>query len=252
MTYDRDPNKVIPQTITGALNAAKSAAKSPSVARFVYTSSSTAITSPQPNVPFPIGVTDWNDADVASAWDPPPGHENDPTRGQTVYAASKTSAEKAIWDFTRTSQPPPQFVLNTVLPNANFGELLHTKQPASTGDWVRKCFLNDIDSIKFIDPQWMVDVKDTARLHVSALLDPDVQNERILAFAHPYNWNDILAALRRLFPDRRFPEDIPDLPRDLSTLDKTRSEDLLRRLGKDGYTSLEDSVRESVLDLVKE
>ena len=68
----------------------------------------------------------------------------------------------------------------------------------------------------------MANVKDTARLHVAALLDPDMENERILAFAHPLNCNGILAYLRRMYPDKKFPEDIEDNSKDLSKLDNSR------------------------------
>lgn len=95
----------------------------------------------------------------------------------------------------------------------------------------------------------MVDVKDTARLHVSALTDPRVENERILAFAEPFNWNDILAVLRKLYPDRTFPKDIPNCPRNLNTLDISRGVQLLRAYGRDGFTGLEESVKENVAGL---
>lgn len=35
--------------------------------------------------------------------------------------------------------------------------------------------------------EWFVDVQDTARLHVAALVNPNIQNERILALAEPFN-----------------------------------------------------------------
>ena len=95
----------------------------------------------------------------------------------------------------------------------------------------------------------MVNVKDTARLHVAALLDPDVQNERILAFAYPFNWNDILAVLRKIYPDRKFPDDIENAPRDLSMLDNSREASLLKAFGRPGFTSLEETVRENTAGL---
>lgn len=95
----------------------------------------------------------------------------------------------------------------------------------------------------------MVNVKDTARLHVAALLDPAVENERILAFAHPFNWNDILAILRKLYPEKKFPTDIEDEPRDLSKLDNSRGFTLLKAFGQPGFTGLEESVRENLLGL---
>lgn len=95
----------------------------------------------------------------------------------------------------------------------------------------------------------MVNVKDTARLHVAALLDPGVENERILAFAHPFNWNDILTALRKIYPDRKFPKDIENAPRDLSKLDNSRGAALLQAFGRPGFTSLEETVRENTAGL---
>ena len=95
----------------------------------------------------------------------------------------------------------------------------------------------------------MVNVKDTARLHVAALLDPDVQNERILAFAYPFNWNDILAVLRKIYPDKKFLKDIENAPRDLSRLDNSRGASLLKAFGRPGFTGLEETVRENTAGL---
>ncbi|CAF9941169.1 MAG: hypothetical protein HETSPECPRED_002881 [Heterodermia speciosa] len=244
VTFDHDPNKVIPQVIAGAVNAIEAAAKTPSVKRFVYTSSSTAITAPRPNEKYDLKVEDWNTADVEAAWKPPP---YEPTRNWAVYGASKTQAEQAIWKFAKEKKP--DFVVNAVLPNANIGEILSEKQPASTGAWAKALYYGGLDKVKDIPPQWMVNVKDTARIHVSALIDADVENERILAYAYPFNWNDILASLRSLYPDKTFNEDIPNAPRDLSIVDNSRGAELLRAHGREGWTSLEESVKDNTIDL---
>lgn len=244
LSFDPDPNKVIPQSIAGAVSVAESAAKEPSVKRFVYTSSSTAITAPKPNVKFEINTKMWNDEDVEKAWKAPP---YEPDRAWAVYGASKMQTEQAIWDFARERKP--HFVVNTVLPDANLGEILSDKQPASTGAWVKNIVEGNFDAVKDLPPQWMVNVKDTARLHVSGLTDPRVENERILAYAEPFNWNDILAQLRRLYVDRSFPKDIADAPRDLSTLDNSREAHLLQAYGRDGFTSLEESVKDNTIGL---
>jgi hypothetical protein len=36
--------------------------------------------------------------------------------------------------------------------------------------------------------EWFVDVQDSARLHVAALTNPDVKNERIIAYAEHCTW----------------------------------------------------------------
>ncbi|KAL6717787.1 hypothetical protein ACLMJK_003872 [Lecanora helva] len=245
LTFDPDPNKVVPPTIAGTLNLATAASKQPSVKRVVYTSSSTAITSPKPNVKFHISTDDWNTEDVEKAWAPPPYDEN---RRWAVYGASKTQAEQKLWEFHREKKP--NFVLNAVLPDSNFGELLSDKQFGSSWNWVKAIYEGNLDAVKeIIRPQWMVDVKDTARLHVAALLNPGVENERILAFAFPFNWNDILACLRNLYPDRKFADDIKDAPRDLSTLDNSRGVELLKAFGQSGWTSMEESIRQNTMNL---
>lgn len=240
VTLSPDPHKVIPAVIDGAVNVAESAAKQSSIQRFVYTSSSMAMCMPQPDVEVTISTDDWNDAQVEAAWKPPP---YEVARGFVVYAASKTQAEQALWKFAKEQKP--RFVLNTVLPNMNFGEIFSDKQPAQTAAWVRDLYNGITDRVKHLPPQWMINVKDTARLHVAALLDPGVENERILAFAYPYNWNDILAVLRKIYPDKEFLPDFEEDSRDLGRLDNTRGAELLRAFGRPGYTGLEESIREN-------
>lgn len=244
LTFDPDPNKVIPAVLKGAVNAATSAAKQTSVKRFVYTSSSTAINAPKPNIEFTISTDDWNNEDVEAAWKPPPYEAE---RAWSVYGASKTQAEQEMWKYVKERKPG--FVLNTVLPNANMGEILSDKQPASTGEWVKSLYNGNIDAVKDMSPQWMINVKDTARLHVAALLDPEVENERILAFAQPYNWNGFLAVLRKIYPDEKFPTDIDNEPLDLSKLDNSRGAALLKAFGRPGFTGLEESVRDNCAGL---
>ena len=149
LTFDPDPNKVIPGVVKGAVNAAASAAKQTSVKRFVFTSSSTAITVPKPNVEFTISTDDWNDEAVEAAWKPPPYEKE---RAWPVYSASKTQAEQEMWKFTEENKPG--FVLNTVLPDTNFGEILSDKQPASTGGWPKKIYNGELDAVKDVPPQW--------------------------------------------------------------------------------------------------
>lgn len=36
--------------------------------------------------------------------------------------------------------------------------------------------------------EWFVDVQDTARLHVAALTNPEVKNERIIAYSEHFTW----------------------------------------------------------------
>jgi hypothetical protein len=77
--------------------------------------------------------------------------------------------------------------------------------------------------------EWFINVRDDARLHVAAMLDASLSTERFFAFAEPYNWIDILAVIRELRPGRQVPEDFPNLPRDLSTVDNELGKELLKK-----------------------
>lgn len=93
VTFNSDPNKVIPEVLAGVNGILKSATKEPSVKRFVYTSSSTAATAPRPNQEFAIDTSSWNDADIKAAHQPPPYQDD---RKWAVYGASKTEGEQAV------------------------------------------------------------------------------------------------------------------------------------------------------------
>ncbi|KIW21283.1 hypothetical protein PV08_01863 [Exophiala spinifera] len=242
-----DPNEAVPMVVQGALNALKAAAKEPLVRRVVMTSSSTAAASPVPNVEFVIDEKTWNDEAVKAAWAPPP-YEGE-QRKLDVYSATKTQSEQAAWKWVEENKP--EFVLNAVLPNANIGVVLspeHQGTPSTVG-WVKAVWdgFKGQEQLAFNPPQYYVNVQDTARVHVGALIYPDVQSERLFAFAHPFNWNDILASFRKLYPEHHFIDDIPDLGRDLSRVANGRAEEIVKRFGRAGWTSLEESIRDATL-----
>lgn len=93
--------------------------------------------------------------------------------------------------------------------------------------------------------EWFVDVRDTALLHVYALTGASpalaAGGVRMWAVAAPFSGNDILAVLRRLYPTKVFPADIPGVGRELCRIDNKRGGELLG-----GWRSLEEAVRASV------
>jgi len=112
--------------------------------------------------------------------------------------------------------------------------------------WLKDLFIGQINIQPYIPPQYFVDTQDVARLHLAGLIDPSVEGERIFAYAEPYTWNQILGLFRELYPNRKFVADIPDQGVDLSTVANDRSEALLRRFGKDGFTPLKESIQWTV------
>ncbi|PVH85433.1 aldehyde reductase [Cadophora sp. DSE1049] len=235
-----DPNTGIPGVIDGAINTLKSAAKEPSVKAFVYTSTSWSAANPQPNVEYSIGPDSWNAHAIKAAWAPPP---YGPERTMDVYAAGKAEAEAASWKFVKETKP--DFVVNAVLPSANFGIVCdpeHQGFPSTTG-WLKSLFDGELTLHNFVPPQYAIDTIDCARLHVGALLDAAVENQRLFGYAEPYTWNEMLAIFRKLYPDRKFMDDLPDAGRDLSIVTNESAAEVLRKFGKPGFTTFEESVR---------
>lgn len=105
------------------------------------------------------------------------------------------------------------------------------------------------DSVFAFPPQWFVDVRDTAKLHVAALIDPSANGQRIFAFAAPYSWNDILAILRKQNPDREFMADKEGEGKDLSRIENNSAEALLKKHFGHGWVTLEESLRDSTAAL---
>jgi hypothetical protein len=124
----------------------------------VYTSSSLACAGglPGPNEHFSIDESTWNESQIKEAWSvtsaPFPA-----THATIVYGASKAEAEKAVWKFVEEEKP--HFQINTILPDANLGEVLSLQGSLSTGAWVRKLyesglgFLKDLPLRKFCCPR---------------------------------------------------------------------------------------------------
>lgn len=96
-------------------------------------------------------------------------------------------------------------------------------------------------------------MQDTARLHVIALLDPDVKNERVYAFAGPYNYHDVVGILRKLRPHlaSKIPDPAPDEGRDLCDVPGSdRSKQLIKDFfGRPGWVSMEDSLAQGIVDV---
>jgi nucleoside-diphosphate-sugar epimerase len=127
MSWTPDPKILIPEVLTGATEILRSAVAEPSVKRFVYTSSITSCITAVPNKEFIVDENTWDEAAVEKAWAPPPyGLERSPI----VYAAGKIEAEKAVWKFVKEQKP--NFIVNSIVPNMNWGSVLDPSQPASS------------------------------------------------------------------------------------------------------------------------
>ncbi|KAF2165925.1 hypothetical protein M409DRAFT_23656 [Zasmidium cellare ATCC 36951] len=249
LSLDTDAEKVIKGTVAHTINVVKVAARVPSIKSLVLTSSSTACLMPQPGVEGIVIEEDtWNDASVAAASDPKTPKEVLP---YTVYAASKTEGERALWKYVKEN--PVNFAVNTVLPAANYGKILTPEIPGSTMGWVRRLLVGDAEALSITPPQWFVNVEDCAKLHIAALLDPSLNHQRVFAFAEPIKWTKVIEILRELAPkNAKIPNPPPDELDDLSEIKpRDKAEKILREFwGLKGWTGVEESIRDGVEDLL--
>ncbi|KAL7937558.1 NAD dependent epimerase/dehydratase [Trichoderma chlorosporum] len=213
----------------------------PSVKRFVLTSSSSAAFSSIPGVPgVRVDENSWNDGAVKAAWDP---NTPEAIKGFAIYGASKTEAERFAWKWV--DQNKPGFVFNAILPTWNLGRVLHSEIPGSTFGFVRSLLHGSTDIFPIWVPQFYVDVGDVARLHVIALLAPDVEAQRIYGAGGHIRLTEVISIMRELQPENKL---IPDPPanegRDSNELVLAlKAEALLKKYyGQDGWISLRDSL----------
>ncbi|KAJ4129723.1 hypothetical protein NW754_004006 [Fusarium falciforme] len=239
---DPDPHNIIPQTVTGATGILKSAINEPSVRRVVFTSSIMAAVLPIAGNDTRVDDGTWNEAAVEAAWAPPP---YEPSRTLITYAASKVAAEREVWRFIK--QEKPHYTLNVICPSGIIGEPLHKKHAEAPTNWIATHFRRDKTSLDAFPAAFFVDVKDIALLHVAAILDPQVKNARLHSWGHSSNWNEFLAVLREVRPQREFIADYPDPYHVTISTDQSDSVALLKRwAGQEGWRPLKDSIVESI------
>lgn len=239
MSPSGEPEPYISTAIDGMRAFLRSAKQEPKVKRVVFTSSSMAAAQSSPDVEVTIGVDSYNEHAIKAAFEPPFHQGKIPM----VYAASKALSEQEA--FKWVAEEKPHFVFNTVLPTANFGASL-SGELQSTGAWVKMVYDGDYSIIQHVPPQYFIDVVDTAKLHLGALIHPEIEGERLFGFGGRYNCTTVLEVIKKIYPERQFPDGLTGLGNDLSRPPNDRALFFLKSLGVDGYKSLEQSVRETL------
>lgn len=237
MTFSSNPDEVIPPVLKAYNTLLEAAHSQKSVRRFVLTSSSIAVGSPNVGgkTTQHFDASKWNDASVEEMKRAP--------SGLNVYAASKVLSEKSAWDFVKNKKAA--FALTSINPNANFGAPVPGTEILTTGKWLTELAANKHSIAINIGPQFHVDVGDVARLHVLALTREDVKNERILAFGTSYTINSLLDAIKKVKPDAHTFEKRDEWDvKDNTLVDVQRANELLKDQG--GLRDLEYSVRASL------
>jgi len=93
----------------------------------------------------------------------------------------------------------------------------------------------------------MVNVVDTARLHVVGLIDPEVEQERLFAFDEPYTWQKLIDVARKLKPEVTFPANADNAVQgeDQSTVaPRDRADGLLKKHFGRGFCGLDEALKQ--------
>ncbi|EMC96944.1 hypothetical protein BAUCODRAFT_433600 [Baudoinia panamericana UAMH 10762] len=246
VTFRDDPNLVITPVVEMAKNVLASAAKTPTIKRFVFTSSSSAV--PPVAQEGHITPASWLPDDVIDmAWSKPYGGME---KSGAIYTASKILGERACWDFVRDNKP--HFEFNSIVPNAHIGAFIHPKLISSVNGMILGVWHGDESGTRFLammGPQAAINLEDSGKLHLAALILPEIKSERLLAFGEGFTADDVLDAMHTIDPSRKLPAKAGGLPRAKATVDMSRSMEALAKMGKPQLTGLVESVRQNVTSL---
>jgi hypothetical protein len=99
--------------------------------------------------------------------------------------------------------------------------------------------------------EYHIDVRDTARLHVAPLLDPEIRGERLFAMNEVYDWEKVLKILHELRPEWKNDEVFKETRVNMSVVElRPRTEEILRKnFGQEGLTSMRDSIEANLAHL---
>lgn len=244
MTFDPDPNTVVPRAVELINTALEAAASTPSVKRFVMTSSSATAWFGKQDTVFDLTADTWNTIQVEQAFAPPP---HAPDYGFAVYCASKTKQEQAAWKFMEERKPG--FIFNAVLPECVIGTILSPENQGypSSVSFIKAAFEGNMELANVLPPQCHVDCEDIGMLHVAAMLHPDAQGERIFGYGFPKNNTSTIETLREIYPERKF-KDLPEKnePKFIANvLPRPRAEELLKWVKGSGWTGFKESLKKT-------
>jgi len=139
--------------------------------------------------------------------------------------------------------------VNTILPDAVFGKI-HNPTPGfySTAS-AFIAFANGEQGILDLflqNPSYFVDVDDVAKLHVAALLDETVDQQRIWAATSLYSAADIQEILKEVKPDYKEKDVSAFPPRAGITIVNDASIELLKKHYGTGFNDLKATIKANI------
>ncbi|KAI1472589.1 NAD(P)-binding protein [Daldinia caldariorum] len=230
----------------------RAAKDEPSVKAFIYTSSAWATWTPDQTKKVTLTEWTWNDEAVRFIRSGASASATPEERGVRPYMAVKALLEQRLWDWVKRENPP--FTFNTVLPAAVIGECLDPENqgvPSTCGMMKDLYERKQLDFLAKLPPQWASDTRDTGLLYVAALITPGVDRERLYPWSDRYSWPRVAQILKKLYPHKDIPV-LEDNGWDQTEVPNKRAEELLRGLGQERWTTLEESVEACAKAFVKD
>jgi len=219
----KDENELITPAVEGTRRVIEAAQRA-GVRRLVLTSSTVAMITGKPSGRY--GPDAWSDASANIG----------------AYAKSKTLAERAAWDAVAGSE----MELTVVNPGAVFGPSLGAQVDGQSVALMTDMIGGKMPMIPDV-AMGMVDVRDVARLHVTAMTTPGAAGQRfIAATAEPVSMTHFAEVLR----DAGYPKvpsrKAPNVAIKLMSLFDRQAKGMLPSLGK--KASFDNSATFDILD----
>ncbi len=205
---------VAAESVLSMLDAARA---EQSVQALVYTSSIVAVTPLMPDGDRLVTENSWNAKDAILAMS---GQQD----AHLVRSSALTYAEQALWQWVNKNSPA--FKVNVICPSNLIGQNYAPEHTSEWKNWIFELYQtgqasevipgagptqarefstspdllypNELLTLEGAD--WYVDVADVALLHVAAIFDPEIENDRIQAWGCHRDWNDAITVLRNLGP----------------------------------------------------
>ncbi|THU78801.1 NAD(P)-binding protein [Dendrothele bispora CBS 962.96] len=198
----KEPREIINPAVRGVTGIMESLLKyGTSVKRLVITSSCAAICAFS-TVPVTLSEENWNDEHVKECEEK--GKDASPL---AMYAASKTLAEKAGWEFYEKHKSELNWDLCFINPPWVFGPVKHDVKSIDTLNesnlfWYKATIKGDFGNYSplFTPGHGWVDVREVSAGHIKAMETPEAGGERIIICAGSYVWQDCVDAINSVVP----------------------------------------------------
>jgi nucleoside-diphosphate-sugar epimerase len=104
----------------------------------------------------------------------------------------------------------------------------------------------NLEILQNVPPQWYIDARDLGRVYLAAMVQGDINRERIFGFAGRYSWPRVLEIMKELEPEKDGFANLPDAGWDETDVPNESALTLLRATGPAEWTTLEKSVEDGV------